>query len=161
MKKFIYLVCMAVMATATMTVSSCGDDEKDEIENTVDNSLTAVHKIKITMTGNIDKFKWSVNFKGMTWHDNVASMATIYDANGNAIEGYVENIPDISGETNKYGTTLAAAVVVTDFGANNTDEISVKLEGFKNGKLTNAKTFDIKGSGYGVHSFAFTTIPTD
>ena len=103
----IYLVCMAVMATATVTVSSCGDDEKDEIENTVDNSITAVHKIKITVTGNIDKFNWTVHFKGMTWHNNVASVATIYDAKGNAIEDFVENVPDISGETNKSNPTLS------------------------------------------------------
>ena len=162
MKKSIYLVSVAMMAVLSLTLASCGGDDDDNVLNkTTTGSQTAVHKIKFSVTGNVDKFKWTVSFRGTTWDGNVASMATIYDAKGNAIDEYVENIPDMSGETNKYGATLVAAVLVTDYDASNTDQISFKFEGFINGKLTNAKTFDIQGNGAGGHAFSFSTIPLD
>ena len=162
MKNFISLICFAVMAMAAMTLSSCGDDEKNDIINSgVDNQTTAVHKIKITVTGRPGSFKWKANFNGLVWHHNKAELAVIYDENGNALEGELENFTALTGETTKEGTTLVAAVVVSDFEVGNSGEITFRMEGYINGKLTNTKTYVCRGGEQNVHSIGFSTIPID
>ena len=161
MKKLVYLLLITLMATGTATLSSCGDDGKDEIMNDGDSRITAVHKIKITVTGEPGSFKWSANFNGLTWHGNKAEKAIIYDEYGNALGEKTENFTTLTGETTEEGTALAAAMVITDFEEGNTGEITVRLEGFIDGRLANAKTCTFRGGEKNVHSIGFTTVPLD
>ena len=162
MKKLFGLFTFVMVTMLTVTLFSCGNDENEDIFNQVENTeITAVHKIKISVTGLPGSFKWSVNFNGLTWHDNKAEKAIVYDENGQALAEKIENFTSLSGETTKDGTTLAAAMIITDFDANNNGEITVKLEGYIDGKLRNTKTYTFKGGEQKMHSFGFTTIPLD
>ena len=161
MKKLFYLACLTMMAMATTTLHSCGDDEKDEMMNNEETRRTAVHKIRITVTGNPGSFQWSANFNGLTWHDNKAEEAVIYDGNGNALAEKTDNFTSLSGETTKDGTALAAAMVVSDLEEGNTGEITVRMEGYIDGRLTNAMTHVLRGGERKYHSIGFTTIPLD
>lgn len=161
MKKFVSLFCLTLMAMATVTLSSCGNDEKDEIMDHGDSWITAVHKIRISVTGNPGSFKWSANFNGLTWHDNKAEQAVVYDEYGNALDEKTENFTSLTGQTTREGTALAAAMVVTDFEGNNPGEITVRLEGYIDGRLSNAMTYMFNGGEKNVHSIGFTTVPLD
>ena len=161
MKKLINLFCLTLMAMATVTLSSCGDDEKDEIMDNGDSRTTAVHRIKISVTGDPGTFKWSANFNGLTWHDNRAEQAIVYDEYGNALGEKTDNFSSLTGQTTKEGTALAAAMVITDFEENNNGEITVRLEGYIDGKLANSMTYTFRGGEKNVHSIGFTTVPLD
>ena len=77
----------------------------------------------------------SANFNGLTWHDNRAEQAIVYDEYGNALGEKTDNFSSLTGQTTKEGTALAAAMVITDFEENNNGEITVRLEGYIDGKL--------------------------
>lgn len=161
MKKLFYLMGFALMTVMALTLTSCGDDDDDLSNTTTTKELTAVHKIKITVTGQTDKFKWNATFRGMVWNsNNTAEAAKIYDDKGNVFE-YVENFSEAVGRTDKNGTLMAAAMVITDFDENNTGEITVKMEGWVDSKMTNSKTVVIKAGEQKAHALSFTTVPID
>jgi hypothetical protein len=113
------------------------------------------------VTGDPGSFKWSANFNGLTWHDNRAEQAIVYDEYGNALGEKTDNFSSLTGQTTKEGTALAAAMVITDFEENNNGEITVRLEGYIDGKLANSMTYTFRGGEKNVHSIGFTTVPLD
>ena len=161
MKKVFGLVCLTLMAMVAVTLSSCGDDEKDEIMNNGDGRMTAVHCIKIYVTGEPGSFKWSANFNGLIWRNNKAEKAVVYDEYGKPLGEKTENFTSLTGVTTKDGTALAAAMVVTDFEKGNAGEITVRLEGYVDGRLTNALAYVFRGGEKNVHSIGFSTVPLD
>lgn len=158
MKKFICLLSIVMMAFASVVLSSCGNDDDEENNNEITLKMTAVHKIKITLTGDTDNFNCSALFKGMTWQNNKAEIAEIFDDNGKVLMGQVENFTSLTGNTNKYGTTLVVAVLISDNKPGNTGEVIIKFEGYIDGKITNTQSYTIKGSEEKYHSFTFSTI---
>ena len=159
MKKFIYLMSVALMAMMSFTLTSCGGDDDDNVLNTTTTeNLKAVHKIKVTVSGQTNLFKWSAHFRGMVWNGNQAEVAKIYDEKGNVIE-YLENFSQVTAQTDKNGTLMAAALLITDFDENNTGEMTIQLEGWIDGKMTNSKTIKIKAGEQKAHTVSFSTVP--
>ena len=52
-------------------------------------------------------------------------------------------------------------MVIADFEENNNGEITVRLEGYIDGKLANSMTYTFRGGEKNVHSIGFTTVPLD
>lgn len=163
MKKYFYFICMVFMSIATVTLSSCGNDDDTTSGNTdADKTeMIAVHKIKIAVTGNPGTFKWSATFNGLTYHNHKAEPAVIYDDKGNTVEGRVSNFNTITVETNQYGTALAAAILVTDYDMDKAGDLTFRLEGYVDGKLRNSKTYTVKGGEISSFPIGFTSISLD
>lgn len=153
------MMTIVLMAMTSLSLISCGDDD-DNPKTTAGKETIAVHKIKITVAGNPDLFRWEANFNGLTWVNNTASPAIIYDENGKEID-FVENFTQVTAQTDKNGSLMAAAMVVTDFDERNTGEITVTFEGWIGGKRTNSKVYTIKAGAQKAHTLSFTTIPLD
>ena len=94
----------------------------------------------------------------MVWNGSQAEVAKIYDEKGNVIE-YLENFSQVSAQTDKNGTLMAAAILITDFDENNTGEMTIQLEGWIDGKMTNSKTVKIKAGEQKAHTVSFSTVP--
>lgn len=162
MKKIHYLFCIAMMTIATMTLTTaCGGDDEDRpfVDNN-DHPITAVHKIIIRVSGDTDNFKWRANFTALEWDGSKAKATDVFDEKGKILPQIVENFSYLSAETNKNGTTMATAMLVSDKVENNTGVLTVKYEGYLNGKMTNSKTFVIQGGKEVVQTIAFTSMPT-
>lgn len=159
MKKFYFLMTIVLMAMMSLSLTSCGDDD-DDFKTTTGKETIAVHKIKITVSGRPDLFKWKANFTGMTLVGNASVPSNVYDEDGNVID-VVENFSQVTVQTDKNGSMMAAAMVVTDFDEGNTGEMTINFEGWIGGKRTNSKTVTIKAGEQKAHALSFTTIPLD
>ena len=152
MKSLLKLMSVAIMATCVFSLVSCGGDNDEEIINgggspTEVTEGMGVHKVVFTVSGAYDKFNWIATANGMTMVNDMPKIATIYDENGVECK-QIDNVTSKTFMTNKYGTKLVVAFVVTALKDNQgvVDKLTISLEGFIDDKKVDSKTYEFDNS---------------
>lgn len=128
-----------------ITASACSHTIGDE-----DTDSAGVHKIEITITGDVSSFDFTCTFSGTSWD---GKNAILYDAKGNAkgtlyvVSSYDTPFSSQIIKTDKFGTLLSTSVasVAKKGGA----KVVLSIKGYVNDKLVIKKDENIVGSRLG------------